>query len=234
MRKLSVKLDRIAALRNLRDSLEPDPVTAAAVCELNGADSISIRLQTSQVSIQPRDIKLLRETVQTNLNLEISNRHDFIEMALGYKPDAITIIPAHHENNIIQKGLKLNKNLSETVEKLRNNDIDVCFLMDPDPVQIKQAIKFDVQMIEICTGNYAFLTDKKEIDSEMMNIHRSVEIVKQSKIECAVGHGIDYRNIRSLVEIKGIDEFRIGYALLARAIFSGLPQAVRDLREIIG
>lgn len=234
MRKLSVKLDRIAGLRNLRDSLEPDPVTAAAVCELNGVDMISVRLQTSQSSIQPRDIKLLREMVQTELNLEISNRHDFIEMAIGYKPDAVTIIPAYHENNIIQKGLKLNKNLMETVEKLRKHDVKVCFLMDPDPVQIKQAVKFDIQIIEICSGNFAFLTDKKEIAAELQNINRSVEIVKQNGKECAVGHGIDYRNIHSLVEIKGIDEFRIGYALLARAVFSGLPQAVRDLREIIG
>ncbi|MCF7918793.1 MAG: pyridoxine 5'-phosphate synthase [Candidatus Cloacimonetes bacterium] len=234
MRKLSVKLDRIAGLRNLRDSLEPDPVTAAAICELNGADSISVRLSSGQVAIQPRDIKLLRETVQTCLNLEISNRRDYIELAQSYKPDMITIIPTYHENNVIQKGLKMNKNLDETVSELREKGFKVCFLMDPDPEQIKQAARLDIQMIEICTGNFAFLTDNKEINLEIENIHRSVDIVKQYHKICAVGHGIDYRNIRTLVEIKGIDEFRIGYTLLARAIFSGLGQAVRDLREIIG
>ena len=234
MRKLSIKLDRIAGLRNLRESLEPDPVTAAAICELNGADSISVRLRTGQVSIQPRDIKLLREMVQTSLNLEISNRQDYIELAQNYKPDMITIIPAYHENDIIQKGMKINKNLEDTVKAIRDNGFNVCFLMDPDPVQIKQAARLDIQLIEICTGNYAFLTENKELELELENIHRSVDIAKQFHKKCAVGHGIDYRNIRSLVEIKGIDEFRIGYALLARAIFTGLGQAVRDLREIIG
>jgi pyridoxine 5-phosphate synthase len=234
MRRLCVKLDRIAGLRNLRDSLEPDPVLAAGVCELNGVDCISVRLRTDQVSIQPRDIKLLKETVQTSLNLEMCNRNDYLELAQSYKPDMVTIIPACHEDNMILKGLKMNKSLEEAVNVLRGQGLKVCLLMDPDPVQIKQVAHLDIQMIEICVGNYAALTESKEIEQELDNIRRSVDIVKQYHKNCAVGHGIDYRNIRSLAEIKNVDEFRVGYALLARAIFSGLGQAVRDLRQIIG
>ncbi len=233
MRKLCVNLDRIAGLRQLRDSLEPDPVAAAVICELNGADSISVRLQSEQASIQPRDIKLLRQIVQTQFILEIPNRQDYITLAQKYQPDLLTIIPAYQEGSVMQTGLKLNHNLQETITALRENGVNICLLLDPDPLQIKQAIKLDIQAIEICTGNYAFLKDKDEIAKELNNIRKAAEIVVGAKLVCAVGHGLDYRNIRPLVQIREINEFRIGYALIARAIFTGLDRAIRDIKAII-
>jgi len=233
MRKLCVKLDRIAGLRQLRDSLEPDPVSAAVICELNGADSVSVRLTTEQSSIQPRDIKLLRQMVQTQLNLEIPNRQDYLTMALKYKPDMLTIIPAYKDGSVMHNGIKINHNLQDTVEELRKNGMNICLLLDPDPMQIKQAIKLDIQAIEICIGNYALLKDKAEISKELSNIRKSAELIHQSKLICAVGHGLDYQNIKELVKINEIREFRIGYALIARSIFTGLDKAIRDLRKMI-
>jgi pyridoxine 5-phosphate synthase len=233
MRKLCVKLDRIAGVRQLRDSLEPDPVAAAALCEINGADSISVRLKSEKSSIQPRDIKLLRQITQTRLNIEIPNRSDYVTLAEKYQPDSITIIPACHETSIIQKGLKINPNLQETVKDLRSKGFDIFLLIDPDPLQIKQALRLDIQGLEICAGNFAMLKEKEEISKELRNIRKSAEIIEQAKLICAVGHGLDYRNIRQLTQIREIEEFRIGYALVARAIFTGLDQAVRDIRGII-
>ena len=233
MRKLCVKLDRIAGLRQLRDSLEPDPVSAAVICELNGADSVSVRLTTEQSSIQPRDIKLLRQMVQTQLNLEIPNRQDYLTMALKYKPDMLTIIPAYKDGSVMHNGIKINHNLQDTIEELRKNGMNICLLLDPDPMQIKQAIKLDIQAIEICIGNYALLKDKAEISKELSNIRKSAELIHQSKLICAVGHGLDYQNIKELVKINEIREFRIGYALIARSIFTGLDKAIRDLRKMI-
>ncbi|MDP8220533.1 MAG: pyridoxine 5'-phosphate synthase [Candidatus Stygibacter frigidus] len=233
MRKLCVKLDRIAGLRQLRDSLEPDPVAAAVVCELNGADSVSVRLTSEQSSIQPRDIKLLRQMVQTQLNLEIPNRQDYLTMALKYKPDMLTIIPAYKDGSVMHNGIKINRNLQETVDELRKSGMNICLLLDPDPMQIKQAIKLDIQAIEICIGNYALLKDKTEISKELINIRKSAELIHQSQFTCAVGHGLDYQNIKELVKINEIREFRIGYALIARSIFTGLDKAIRDLRKMI-
>lgn len=233
MRTLTVKLDRIAHIRQLRDSLEPDPVAAAVICELYGADSVSVRLHSQQASIQPRDIKLLRQTVQTHLNLEISNRPNFITLAQKYQPDSITIIPAFHEANIIQNGLKINPNLKETINNLRENGFDICILIDPDPLQIKQALKLDIQSVEICAGNFALLKTKSEIDKEFRNIQKSAELLQQAKVHCAIGHGLDYKNIRYLAKIKEINEFKIGYALISRALFTGLDKAVKDIRNII-
>jgi len=233
MRKLCVKLDRIAGLRQLRDSLEPDPVSAAVICELNGADSVSVRLTTEQSSIQPRDIKLLRQMVQTQLNLEIPNRQDYLTMALKYKPDMLTIIPAYKDGSVMHNGIKINHNLQDTVEELRKSGMNICLLLDPDPMQIKQAIKLDIQAIEICIGNYALLKDKAEINKELINIRKSAELIHQSKLTCAVGHGLDYQNIKELIKINEIREFRIGYALIARSIFTGLDKAIRDLRKMI-
>jgi len=233
MRKLCVKLDRIAALRQLHDSLEPDPVTAAALCELNGADSISVRLKTEQGSIKPRDIKLLRQMIQTELNLEIPNRQDYTTLAKKFKPDCVTIIPAYQETNIIHNGLKINNKLQEIIASIKEDNLKICLLLDPDPLLIKQAFKLDIQAIELCIGNYAFLKDKNEIAKELKNIHKAAEMVHQAKLPCAAGHGINYHNIRALVQIKEISEFKIGYALVSRAIFTGLDNAVRDLRSII-
>jgi len=233
MRRLCVKLDRIAGLRQLRDSLEPDPVSAAVVCELNGADSVSVRIKPELTSIQPRDIKLLRQMVQTQLNLEVPNRQDFLTMAQKYQPDMLTIIPAYQESNVMHNGIKLNRNLQETISDLRKAGNEICLLLDPDPLQIKQAIKLDIQAIEICIGNYSLLNNKAEKSKELNNIWKSAELVHQAKLLCAVGHGLDYQNIKSLIQINEIREFRIGYALIARAIFTGLDQAVRDLRQIM-
>ncbi|MCF7911639.1 MAG: pyridoxine 5'-phosphate synthase [Candidatus Cloacimonetes bacterium] len=233
MRRLCVKLDRIAGLRQLRDSLEPDPVSAAVVCELNGADSVSVRVRPEQSSIQPRDIRLLRQMVQTQLNLEVANRQDYLTMAQKYQPDMITIIPAYQESSVIHNGIKLNRNLQESITELRKAGNKICLLLDPDPLQIRQAVKLDIQAIEICIGNYTLLGSKDEKNKELNNIWKSAELVHQAKMLCAVGHGLDYQNIKSLVKITEIREFRIGYALIARAIFTGLDQAVRDLRKII-
>ena len=125
MRKLCVKLDRIAGLRQLRDSLEPDPVSAAVICELNGADSVSVRIRPGQSSIQPRDIKLLRQMVQTQLNLEIPNRQDYLTMALKYKPDMLTIIPIYKDGSVMHNGIKINRNLQDTVDELRKNGMNI-------------------------------------------------------------------------------------------------------------
>ncbi|MDP8209905.1 MAG: pyridoxine 5'-phosphate synthase [Candidatus Stygibacter australis] len=233
MRKLCVKLDRIAGLRQLRDSLEPDPVSAAVICELNGADSVSVRIRPEQSSIQPRDIKLLRQMVQTQLNLEIPNRQDYLTMALKYKPDMLTIIPTYKDGSVMHNGIKINRNLQDTVDELRKTGMNICLLLDPDPMQIKQAIKLDIQAIEICIGNYTLLKDKAEINKELTNIWKSAELIHQAKLTCAVGHGLDYQNIKELVKINEIREFRIGYALVARAIFTGLDRAIRDLRLMI-
>ena len=233
MRKLCVKLDRIAGLRQLRDSLEPDPVSAAVICDLNGADSVSVRIRPGQSSIQPRDIKLLRQMVQTQLNLEIPNRQDYLTMALKYKPDMLTIIPTYKDGSVMHNGIKINRNLQDTVDELRKNGMNICLLLDPDPMQIKQAIKLDIQAIEICIGNYTLLKDKAEINKELTNIWKSAELIHQAKLTCAVGHGLDYQNIKELVKINEIREFRIGYALVARAIFTGLDRAIRDLRLMI-
>lgn len=233
MRRLSVKLDRIAGVRQLRDSLDPDPVAAAVVCEMNGADSISVRLKAERASVQPRDIKLLRQMVQTQLNLEIPNRQDYLTLAEKYQPDIITIIPAYHEASVIQNGIKLNPNLQESITGFREKGMEVCLLLDADPMTVKQAVRYNIQAVEICLGNYSLLKNKDEQAKELKNIRKCAEIVHNANLLCAVGHGLDYRNIHEFIKIPEIDEFRIGYALVARAIFTGLDRAVRDIRELI-
>ena len=236
MARLGVNIDHVATLRNARGGSEPDPVAAAAIAELAGADGITIHLREDRRHIRDRDLKILRQTVQTRLNLEMAATDEMVEIALALKPEACTLVPEKRAELTTEGGLDVrihHEALRKVVERLQEGGIIVSLFVDPDPDQIKAANKVGADYIEIHTGSFADAENWKEEQQELIKIENAVKLARKLDLGVNAGHGLNYVNVKKVAAIGGIEEFNIGHSIMSRAILVGLHQAVRDMSELV-
>ena len=230
--RLGVNVDHVATLRQARGTRYPDPVTAASMAELAGADQITIHLREDRRHIQDRDLRIMRETVQTRLNLEMAATNEMLEIALSVKPDTVTLVPERREEQTTEHGLdavRLEDTLKDYCKQLIDEGIDVSLFIDADLEQIDAASRLGVQAIELHTGEYAEAVDDATMESELNRLETAAEHAHQAGLMVAAGHGLDYVNVREVAAIETIEELNIGHALVSRAVLIGFENAVREM-----
>lgn len=231
--ELSVNIDHIATLREARKESFPDPVFGAVEAELAGADGITVHLRGDRRHINERDLKLLRGIVKTELNLEMAATQEMAKIASNIKPDRITLVPESPGEVTTQGGLnllKIKENLKVFISNLKYQRIGVGIFLDPDIEQIKEAARIGAQYIEINTNEYS---KSKKTRHEIIKIARVAKAARREGLTIHAGHGIDYRNIRYLLTVNEITGYSIGFAIIARAVFVGLRQAVSEMITLI-
>lgn len=236
MAKLGLNVDHIATVRQARGGIEPDPVTAAAMGELAGAEGITIHLREDRRHIQDRDLDILRRTIKTKLNLEMAATQEMVRTALKIKPEQVTLVPEKRQELTTEGGLDVTLNLksiSDAVKRLREDGIVVSLFVDPHQEQIKAANKSGADYIEIHTGAYAEANNWKSQEHELEAIDTAIKLARKVGMGVNAGHGLNYVNIKALAAIGGIEEYNIGHSIISRAMLVGLDRAVRDMVELI-
>jgi pyridoxine 5-phosphate synthase len=236
MAKLGLNVDHVATVRQARGGMEPDPVTAAALGEMAGAEGITIHLREDRRHIQDRDLEILRRTVKTKLNLEMAATQEMVRIALRTKPEQVTLVPEKRQELTTEGGLDVILNLkavTDAVKRLRDSGIVVSLFVDPDQEQIKAANKSGADYIEIHTGAYAEAPDWPSRKRELEEIDAAIKLARKVGMGVNAGHGINYVNIKPLAALGGIEEYNIGHSIMARAMLVGIDRAVRDMVELI-
>lgn len=234
--KLGVNIDHIATLREARKTGEPDPVAAAVISELAGADGITVHLRGDRRHIQERDVRLLREVVKTRLNVEMAATTDMIKLMIGIKPDQVTLVPERREEITTEGGLDVALNathLSRSVTQLRDAAIAVSIFVDSDLDQIKACQKIGATRLEINTGKYADARTPDLQDSEWEKIRNASQLASRFGFQVFAGHGLNYINVQRIVTIEEIEELNIGHNMIARASLVGLDRAVREMKALL-
>lgn len=236
MARLAVNIDHIATLREARKGIEPDPIHAAVLAELAGADGIIVHLREDRRHIQERDLRLLKDIVKTKLNLEMAATQDMVKIALDIKPDVATIVPEKRQELTTEGGLEvaLNKDhLKAIILLLHDGGIKVSLFIDPEIEQIKAAHKINTDFIEIHTGRYANAKLQSDQDAEFENIVNTCKIAHKLGLGINAGHGLNYQNVNRLAQLKEIEEFNIGHSIVSKAVLVGMERAVREMKELI-
>jgi len=236
MAKLGLNVDHIATVRQARGGSEPDPVTAAAMGEMAGAEGITIHLREDRRHIQDRDLEILRRTIKTKLNLEMAATQEMVRIALKVKPEQVTLVPEKRQELTTEGGLDVivnTKLITDTVKRLRDGGIVVSLFVDPNQDQIKASIKTGADYIEIHTGAYAEAIGWPARERELQEIDAAIKLARKVGLGVNAGHGLNYFNIKALAAMGGIEEYNIGHSIMARAMLVGLDRAVRDMVELI-
>ena len=232
MIKLAVNVDHVATLREARGIKEPDPVLAAGISELAGAEGIVVHLREDRRHIQDRDVRLLRQTVQTKLNLEMGAAKEIIDFALSVKPDMVTLVPEKRKELTTEGGLNVAgqlKKIKGVIAKMKKAGIPVSLFIDPDSRQIQAASNSGATFVEIHTGRYADAENEDEMEREFDLLAIAAQEAYETGLRVNAGHGLNYVNTARVAALETIEELSIGHAIMARAIFVGLDQAVREM-----
>ena len=230
--RLAVNIDHIATIREARKGDEPDPVAAAVLCELAGAQGITVHLRGDRRHIQERDVEILRKTVSTHLNVEMAATAEMIRIAQSVKPHQVTLVPERTTELTTEGGLDVvlhAGNLEKTISQLRDAGIDVSIFVDPDLEQIRHCQKMRAAKIEINTGKFTEAWKKGGWVPELEKIATAARAAKKIGLVVLAGHGINYRNIDGIAPIEEIEELNIGHSIIARAALVGLESAVREM-----
>ena len=236
MKKLSINIDHIATLREARKGVEPDPVAAALLVELGGADGITVHLREDRRHIQDRDLHLLKDVMKTKLNLEMAATAEMQRIALDIKPQLVTIVPEKREELTTEGGLDVHNDreeLEKFIEKLHEGGLKVSLFLDPDPGQIKSAKLIDADCVEIHTGSFSELWDSHKSVEAFSKIDDAVRLAANLKLGVNAGHGLNYQNIKDVASLKEIEEFSIGHSIISRSVYVGLEKAVREMVKLI-
>lgn len=234
--KLGVNIDHIATIRQARMAEEPDPVYAAVIAELAGADGITIHLRQDRRHIQDRDLELLRQVVKTKLNLEMSISMEMVKIALKYKPDVCTLVPESAKEITTTGGLDViiyGEKVEEVANHLKAAGIEVSVFVDPDMDQLKACYKRGIRVIEINTGEYAKNWKSDSREAELERIKKAVVYAHKMEFKILAGHGLTYQNIGPIAAMKEIVELNIGHSIIANATFIGLEKAVIKMKELM-
>lgn len=234
--KLCINIDHIATLRQARRESEPDPVTAAGICELAGADGIVCHLREDRRHIIDRDLRLLKEVVKTKLDLEMAATDEMIKIARLVKPEMATLVPEKREEVTTEGGLNIGSSkekISKAVDSIKEAGVKVSLFIDPQPENVDLALEAGADMIEIHTGQYANTEKLSDKIIEIEKIRQIALMAKQLGIGVNAGHGLNYLNIVPIANIEDIDEVSIGHSIISRAVFTGLQRAVEDMLTII-
>ncbi|MCP2519613.1 pyridoxine 5'-phosphate synthase [Candidatus Aminicenantes bacterium AC-708-M15] len=233
--KLGVNVDHIATIREARKSKNPDPILAALIAEQAGADSIVIHLRGDRRHIQERDLEILKKVVKTKLNLEMAPTLEMKRIALTYHPDMVTLVPEREEEITTEGGLDVvlnEENLRGFVQDLLQAKIEVSLFIDADLEQIKAAHKIGAPTIEINTGKYSESKGEEQV-KELEKIKEAASFARRIGLKVVAGHGLDYHNVSPITEIREIEELSIGFAIVARSVFVGFEQAVKEMITLI-
>ena len=236
MARLAVNVDHVATVRQARGIDEPDPVLAAGIAELAGADGIICHLREDRRHINDRDLSLLRQTVMTRLNLEMAAVEEMVDIACTTKPDLVTLVPEKREELTTEGGLDVKSNpdlYKKVVDQLKESSIEVSFFVDPDASQIETAQQVGGDIVEIHTGHYSEARSEAEFQERFMRIAKASEVAERLKLGISAGHGLNYVNVKRFKSLPQIEEYSIGHSIVTRAIFVGFDQAVREMVALV-
>jgi pyridoxine 5-phosphate synthase len=237
MIRLGVNIDHVATVRQARRASEPDPVAAAVLALLGGADGITIHLREDRRHIQDRDLRVLRPVVTNRLNLEMAAVEVIAELACAVKPDEATLVPEKREELTTEGGLDVvahEQAVLGIVRKLQAAGIEVSLFIDPDERQIDKARQLGAQAVEIQTASYSEARTPAEREKELGKLRQATEWARSRGLHVHMGHGLNYHNVRAVATITGVEELNIGHSIVSRAVLVGMQQAVRDMKEAIG
>ncbi len=235
--RLHVNVDHVATIRQQRFTSYPDPVTAAALAELAGAHGITTHLREDRRHIQDRDVRILRETIQTHFNLEMAMTEEMQAIALDIQPDTVTLVPEKRQELTTEGGFDVIKHraqLKDFVVPLLQKGIRVSLFIDPDAEQIEACQALDIGVIELSTASYVEAKNEEEQKREFERLQQAAQMAHQLGMEIAAGHGLDYTNVAKVATISEITEYNIGHSIVARAIFVGLENAIREMMRLLG
>jgi pyridoxine 5-phosphate synthase len=233
---LGVNIDHVATIRQARQTVEPDPVAAAVLAELGGADGITVHLREDRRHIQDRDVRLLRQTVRTHLNLEMAATDEMVTIALDIQPDYITLVPERREEVTTEGGLDVAgqiKRMAEVVGSLQKAGIPVSLFIDADPQQIEAAATAQAKFIELHTGRYAEAQDETSRAQELALLAKGCEQAIAAGLRVNAGHGLTYWNTYPIACLPGMEELNIGHTIISRAVLVGMERAVREMKQVI-
>lgn len=234
--RLCINIDHVATLRQARLEREPDPIIAAGICELAGADGIVAHLREDRRHIIDRDIEILNRTVNTKLDLEMAATEEMIKIACDIKPQMVTLVPEKRQELTTEGGLDLaamELKLSPAIDRLQEQGIKVSLFIEPHPDAVDMALELGADMVEIHTGKYALIKEYNDRVVELDKIRQTARAGKELGLGVNAGHGLNYLNIIPIANMEDIDEVSIGHSIISRAVFVGLHQAVTEMLTII-
>ena len=236
MIRLGVNIDHVATVRQARRALEPDPVAAATLALLGGADGITVHLREDRRHIQDRDVRLLRQIVTQRLNLEMAAVDTIVAIACEIKPDEATLVPERREELTTEGGLDVvthQKVVGRAIERLSAAGIQVSLFVDPDPLQIETAKLLGATAVEIQTARYSEARGLEACQHEWKALAAAASYARDQGLHIHLGHGLNYCNVQAVCRIGGVEELNIGHSIVARAVLVGMERAVREMKEAI-
>jgi pyridoxine 5-phosphate synthase len=230
---LGVNIDHVATIRQARKTVEPDPIAAAVLAELAGADGITAHLREDRRHMQDRDIRLLRETVRTHLNLEMGATDEMVSIALQVKPDYVTLVPERREEVTTEGGLNVAGQLDRirsVTDTLQSAGIPVSLFIDAETAQIDAAAKINAKFIELHTGRYADAKEPASQQQELSNLKAGCEAALAAGLRVNAGHGLTYWNVYPIACLPGMEELNIGHSIISRSVLVGIDRAIREMK----
>lgn len=236
MVKLGINIDHVATLRQARREKDPDPILAAQICERAGAKSIIAHLREDRRHIHDQDVRQLRKIIKTRFNFEMSINPEIVELALRLKPDQATIVPERRQEVTTEGGLDVIHNFSKiqrVVRRLSSKGIVVSLFIDPIKKQILKAKEMGITIVELHTGRYSKAATKSSIHHELKQLIEMTEYAQSLGLRVNAGHGLNYVNVQAIAQIPKMEELNIGHAIISRAVFVGLENAVKEMLQLV-
>jgi pyridoxine 5-phosphate synthase len=235
MIKLGVNIDHVATIRQARQTTEPDPVWAATMAELGGADQITVHLREDRRHIQDRDVRVLRDTVNVKMNLECACEPTMLDLAVKTLPDQVCLVPEKREEVTTEGGLDIVANrdrVDRAIKQLQDAGIFVSLFIDPDQSQIELSAKLGADAVELHTGTYANAKTSDERAAQLQILETAATVVGSTKMQLHAGHGLTYTNVVPVAQIEGMLELNIGHSIVSRSVFVGMQEAVREMKRL--
>ena len=236
MPRLGVNIDHVATVRQARRAPEPDPVHAAVLAELGGAEGITVHLRSDRRHIQDRDVEILRQVVKTRLNLEMASTQEMLRIALTVKPDQVTLVPERREELTTEGGLDVVLNsvqLRPAIKMLEEGGIHVSLFVDPDLEQVKESHRIDARAVEINTAAFADARDLRSRETALRKVVDAARLASKLGLAVHAGHGLTYTNVGPVAKVSEMAELNIGHSIVARALMVGMERAVREMIEVL-
>ncbi len=236
MIRLGVNIDHVATVRQARRAEEPDPVAAAVLALLGGADGITVHLREDRRHIQDRDVHLLRQVVTRRLNLEMAAVDAIVDIACAVKPDEATLVPERRQELTTEGGLDVvthQETVRRAIDRLAPAGIEISLFIDPDPLQIETAKVLGARAVELQTARYSEARTADDRRRELQTLEEATAFAKDQGLQVHLGHGLNYTNVQAVARIPGVEELNIGHSIIARAVLVGMERAVRDMKEAI-